>query len=561
MTHQVLARKWRPRTFDEMAGQDHVRRALVNGLGQGRIHHAYLFTGTRGVGKTTAARILAKCLNCETEGVTAHPCGHCHACTAIDEGRFVDLLEVDAASRTKVEDTRELLDNVQYAPSRARYKIYLVDEVHMLSGHSFNALLKTLEEPPEHVKFLLATTDPHKLPVTILSRCLQFNLKHLPSSLIAEHLRGILEAEGMEAEGAAVRRLARAADGSVRDALSLTDQALAFSGSNGVSDDAVRDMLGAMDQDHVFGLLEAAAAGDGETLLATVARMSEHACDFSEALAEILAVLHQIAVAQSAPSGLDPEAPEREQILRLAEGLAPETCQLFYQIGVQGRSDLGMAPDPRTGFEMTLLRMLAFRPAEDADAADNGPNSARPAPSGPAASGSGPTDAPPGADPGSHVPDQAAREPAPDAATATAADGNPASMASSGGEVAWSAIVAGLQLSGMARGLAEHCFVIEWRDEALRLGLESSYEHLLNQAMQERLAAALRERYGEGLRLGIELCSRADGETPAEVNQRVSAERQAAAERAIAEDPQVNALREAFDAEVAPGSVRPRDDQ
>lgn len=571
MTHQVLARKWRPRTFDEMAGQDHVRRALVNGLGQGRIHHAYLFTGTRGVGKTTAARILAKCLNCETEGVTAHPCGHCAACTAIDEGRFVDLLEVDAASRTKVEDTRELLDNVQYAPSRARYKIYLVDEVHMLSGHSFNALLKTLEEPPEHVKFLLATTDPHKLPVTILSRCLQFNLKHLPSSLIAEHLQDILEAEGIEAEAGAVRRLARAAEGSVRDALSLTDQALAFSGGAGVSDDAVRDMLGAMDQDHIFGLIEAAAAGDGEGLLATVARLSEHACDFNDALAEILSALHQIAIAQTAPDGLDPEAPERERIRALAQRLSPEACQLFYQIGVQGRGDLGMAPDPRTGFEMTLLRMLAFRPADEADGGEAGAQGPEP-PRGPdpgvvpesgAASGSQ-------ADSGPHPPlDQPPAPPeeppleTPEAhasrGTDSVAEEAPSSAASAEATT-WSEIVAGLELTGMARGLAEHCFLLDWQDDSLRLGLESTHDHLLNQAMQERLAAALRARYGEGLRLRIELCSQAQAETPAEVNERVSAERQAAAERAIAEDPQVNALREAFDAEVAPGSVRPRDD-
>jgi DNA polymerase-3 subunit gamma/tau len=549
MTHQVLARKWRPRTFDELAGQDHVRRALVNGLDNGRIHHAYLFTGTRGVGKTTVARILAKCLNCETNGVSSLPCGQCHACTAIDDGRFVDLIEVDAASRTKVEDTRELLDNVQYAPSQARYKIYIVDEVHMLSGHSFNALLKTLEEPPDHVKFLLATTDPHKLPVTILSRCLQFNLKHLPVTLIAEHLRGILEAEGMTADEAAIKRLAQAADGSVRDGLSLLDQALAFGGGDQLADEAVRDMLGSMDQGQLFALLEAAAQGDGGALLAAVSRMAEHACDFSEALSDMLGILHQVAVAQTAPEALDPEAPAHDRIRELASTVSPEACQLFYDIGVQGRRDLNMAPDSRTGFEMTVLRMLAFRPADEDDAAAPPAGGAAPdAPAGVATTGAA------GAEDGGGQTSTAslqAGDPEPEVATAA-----PESHA----DAPWSQVVSQLRLSGMARGLADHCFVIEWQDDRVKLGLASSHEHLLNQSMQERLEAALRSYYGQGLRLTIELREQADVETPAAVNERVSAERQAAAERAINEDPQVNALKEAFDAEVAPDSVRPRDE-
>ncbi len=550
MTHQVLARKWRPRTFDELAGQDHVRRALVNGLDHGRIHHAYLFTGTRGVGKTTLARILAKCLNCEANGISSLPCGQCHACTAIDDGRFVDLIEVDAASRTKVEDTRELLDNVQYAPSQARYKIYIVDEVHMLSGHSFNALLKTLEEPPDHVKFLLATTDPHKLPVTILSRCLQFNLKHLPVTLIASQLQGIIEAEGMAADEAAVRRLARAADGSVRDGLSLLDQALAFGGGQRLADEAVRDMLGTMDQGQLFALLEAAAGGDGPALLAAVSRMAEHACDFSEALSDMLSILHQVAVAQTAPEALDPEAPEHDRIRQLAATISPEACQLFYDIAVQGRRDLALAPDPRTGFEMTVLRLLAFRPAEAEDGAalPTSGATAGDAPAADPATDAAGLDDRSGEATADQTDDDEARPPDPAAAPETPA------------ELPWSQVVAKLELTGMARGLADHCFVIEWQGERVTLGLASSHEHLLNQSMQERLEAALRAYYGDGLQLAIELRDQAEVETPAVVNERVSAERQAAAERAINEDPQVNAIKEAFDAEVAPASVRPRDE-
>jgi len=552
MTHQVLARKWRPRTFEELAGQDHVRRALVNGLEQGRIHHAYLFTGTRGVGKTTAARILAKCLNCEPSGITSRPCGECDACRAIDEGRFVDLIEVDAASRTKVEDTRELLDNVQYAPSRARFKIYIVDEVHMLSGHSFNALLKTLEEPPDHVKFLLATTDPQKLPVTILSRCLQFNLKHLPTSAIADHLHGIIAAEGLSADTGALRRLAHAAEGSVRDGLSLLDQALAYGGGDGLREDAVRDMLGTMDQAQVFELIEAAAMGDGEALLSAVARLAEHANDFGNVLAEILAVLHQIAVVQTVPEGADPEMPEEERIRGLAGRISPEACQLFYQIGVQGRRDLAMAPDPRTGFEMTMLRMLAFRPADDEDGAQvSGPPTNR-SPGGGGADDSGDAGATQAPSVASAQPEASESE---DPTSAALAETDPDDK---GTEPSWSAVVSNLPLAGMAQGLAAHCFVVDWQPGWIKLGLESDYQHLLNQAMQDRLQAALQQRYGDELRLTIELRAAVEAETPAEVYERVRGERQAAAEQAIAEDPQINAICEAFDAEVAPGSVRPQ---
>ncbi|NIB44425.1 DNA polymerase III subunit gamma/tau [Pseudomaricurvus alkylphenolicus] len=360
MSYQVLARKWRPRTFRELVGQQHVLQALVNALDHNRLHHAYLFTGTRGVGKTTIARILAKCLNCET-GVSSEPCGQCPACVEINEGRFVDLIEVDAASRTKVEDTRELLENVQYAPTRGRYKVYLIDEVHMLSSHSFNALLKTLEEPPPHVKFLLATTDPQKLPVTILSRCLQFHLKNMDPERIVGHLQNVLEQEMVPFEEAALWQLGRAADGSMRDAMSLTDQAIAFGGGK-VADAEVSAMLGTIDQNLVFQVLEALASGQGPQVLQAVEQLSEHAPDYGSALADLLSVLHRIAIAQALPEAVDNSRGDRDHILQLAQQLPAEDVQLFYQTALLGRRDLPMSPDPRAGFEMVLLRMLAFRP-------------------------------------------------------------------------------------------------------------------------------------------------------------------------------------------------------
>lgn len=360
MSYQVLARKWRPRIFREMVGQEHVLQALINALDHNRLHHAYLFTGTRGVGKTTIARILAKCLNCET-GVSSEPCGQCSSCREIAEGRFVDLIEVDAASRTKVEDTRELLENVQYAPTRGRYKVYLIDEVHMLSNSSFNALLKTLEEPPPHVKFLLATTDPQKLPMTILSRCLQFNLKNMNPERIVQHLKFVLGEELVPFEEAALWHLGRAADGSMRDAMSLTDQAIAY-GSGKITEVEVSTMLGTIDQTAVYDIVNALASLDGRAVLAAVERMSEQAPDYANALAEMLAVLHRIAIAQALPEAVDNSHGDRERIMQLAQQLPSEDVQLFYQTALLGRRDLPLAPDSRAGFEMVLLRMLAFKP-------------------------------------------------------------------------------------------------------------------------------------------------------------------------------------------------------
>ncbi|MFZ5561941.1 MAG: DNA polymerase III subunit gamma/tau, partial [Pseudomonadota bacterium] len=360
MSYQVLARKYRPRSFRELVGQEHVARALINALDQDRLHHAYLFTGTRGVGKTTIARILARCLNCET-GVSSEPCGVCGSCREIDEGRFVDLIEVDAASRTKVEDTRELLENVQYAPTRGRYKVYLIDEVHMLSNSSFNALLKTLEEPPPHVKFLLATTDPQKLPVTVLSRCLQFALKAMSPERVAEHLAAVLQKELVDFEEAALWELGRAADGSMRDALSLTDQAIAF-GNGKLTTAEVRSMLGSIDRDLVFRVLEAVNSGDAAAVLDVCAQLAEQSVDFAGALAELVSVLHRVALAQMLPDAVDNALGDRERVLAVAGAMTAEDTQLYYQIALHGRRDLPWAADLRSGFEMTLLRMLAFRP-------------------------------------------------------------------------------------------------------------------------------------------------------------------------------------------------------
>ncbi len=377
MSYQVLARKYRPRSFRELVGQEHVARALINALDQDRLHHAYLFTGTRGVGKTTIARILAKCLNCET-GVSSEPCGVCSTCREVDEGRFVDLIEVDAASRTKVEDTRELLDNVQYAPTRGRYKVYLIDEVHMLSGHSFNALLKTLEEPPPHVKFLLATTDPQKLPVTILSRCLQFALKAMSPERVVEHLHAVLQKEMVTFDESALWELGRAANGSMRDALSLTDQAIAFgNGKLGTAD--VRSMLGSIDRDLVFRVLDALNSGDAAAVLDVCGQLAEQSVDFAGALGELISTLHRVALAQMLPDAVDNALGDRDRVLAVAQTMTAEDAQLYYQIALHGRRDMPWAADLRSGFDMTLLRMLTFRPLPTAPDAAQGAGARAPA--------------------------------------------------------------------------------------------------------------------------------------------------------------------------------------
>ncbi|HEV8079033.1 MAG TPA: DNA polymerase III subunit gamma/tau, partial [Marinobacter sp.] len=360
MSYQVLARKWRPRTFEDMVGQEHVLQALIHALESQRLHHAYLFTGTRGVGKTTIGRLLARCLNCET-GITAKPCGVCGSCREIQEGRFVDLIEIDAASRTGVDDMRELTDNVQYSPSRGRFKVYLIDEVHMLTNQSFNAFLKTLEEPPEHVKFLLATTDPQKLPVTVLSRCLQFNLKRMTPEHIAGHLNHVLTAEKIPFEEPALWLLARAADGSMRDALSLTDQAIAF-GNQQLAASDVSSMLGTINQRDIESLVGTLVGRDGPALLTEISRIADFAPDYGVILADLLSLFHRVTMEQVVPGSADNALGDAHQIQALAKKLSAEDAQLFYQVALMGRKDLAITPDARMGFEMTLLRMLAFRP-------------------------------------------------------------------------------------------------------------------------------------------------------------------------------------------------------
>jgi DNA polymerase-3 subunit gamma/tau len=540
MSYQVLARKWRPRRFADLVGQAHVARALINGLDHDRLHHAFLFTGTRGVGKTTIARILAKSLNCET-GVSSQPCGTCQSCREVDEGRFVDLIEVDAASRTKVDDTRELLDNVQYAPTRGRYKVYLIDEVHMLSGHSFNALLKTLEEPPPHVKFLLATTDPQKLPVTVLSRCLQFHLKRLSPEQIATQLEKILAAEGIAFDAASLKLLARSADGSMRDALSLLDQAIAFGGGK-VSEAEVREMLGSIDNSVIEAILEGLAQADASGLLTAAADANEHNADPEGVLNDLLLALHRLALLQAAPEA-EIDTDHAEVLRNYAGRLTPEDVQLFYQIGLHGRRDIALAPDARSGLEMTLLRMLAFRPAAPTAAkraAGNAPV-ARPAVTETASARPASRPAP--------VAEAQVRPPAVVAVTTP-----PAPAASSD---AWSEIVARLGLTGLTRELANHC-VLDSRDgDVLRLTLDQTSAHLLNKEREAVFTQALTAQYGRPVQLRITPGS-PQVETPARERQRTQSERQQAAVEAIMSDPNVQALQENFSAKVDAGTIRPK---
>jgi DNA polymerase-3 subunit gamma/tau len=530
VSYQVLARKWRPRNFAELVGQEHVVRPLINALDHNRLHHAFLFTGTRGVGKTTIARILAKSLNCET-GITSQPCGKCSACTEVDEGRFVDLIEVDAASRTKVDDTRELLDNVQYAPARGRYKVYLIDEVHMLSGHSFNALLKTLEEPPPHVKFLLATTDPQKLPVTVLSRCLQFNLKRLSAEQIGDQLRKILDAEKVAYDEGSLALLARGADGSLRDGLSLLDQAIAFGGGK-LAEPEVRVMLGTIDQDTLDRVLRALVQGDARILLAAVAEAMDHGTDLEALLDEMLRDLHEIAIAQA-----DATLAVNERVGAHAHSFAPEDVQLYYQIGVLGRRDLAYAPDPRSGVEMTLLRMLAFRPADGQGAAPTKTSTApaRPAPA--AAPIAAPTSVAP-------VPVAVAAS-APAAVSAASALGN------------WNEIAANLKLTGFIRELASHTEVESQDKGVLALVLDEACAGLLNKEREAELKRALEQHLGGPLRLTIRV-GKIGGETLAKERSRVQDERQEAAVQSIQNDPTVRAMQDRFGARVNPNSIRPK---
>ena len=520
----ALARKWRPRTFGEMVGQEHIVRALTNALSQNRLHHAYLMTGTRGVGKTTLARVMAKALNCET-GVSATPCGRCAACTEIDAGRFVDLIELDAASNTQVDQLRELLDNALYAPTRGRFKVYIIDEVHMLSRSAFNAMLKTLEEPPQHVKFILATTDPQKVPVTVLSRCLQFNLKQIPQPQIREQLARVLEHEGIAFEGAALGLLARSAHGSMRDGLSLLDQAIAH-GAGRVDEASVRAMLGTIAQDTLFRVLDALAAGDGAALIRLADEMQALSLSFEAALQDLASLLHRLALAQRLPDVLPVEEPERERMLAMAARLSAEDLQLHYQIALHARADLHLAPDEYAGFTMALLRMLAFAPA------GGGEGTAEQAPArttravGAAMSAAAP-----------------ATRPVPEAVGALAIPD-------------WRELVAQLKVGGMARMLAQHCELAGLSQDRIELRVPEVHRHLLDKPYRDKLHGALEEHFRRRLRVDI-VAGEASGMTPAEQEDRERQARMRDAVQAIDRDPFVRDLVETFDARVVDGSVQP----
>jgi len=558
MSYQVLARKWRPRKFAELVGQEHVVRALTNALDTGRMHHAYLFTGTRGVGKTTIARIFAKSLNCE-RGESADPCGECSVCTAVDAGRFVDLLEIDAASNTGVDDVREVIENAQYAPSRGRFKVYLVDEVHMLSKPAFNALLKTLEEPPPHVKFLLATTDPQKLPVTVLSRCLKFNLKRLLPEQITGQMRHILGAEGIEFEDAAIAELARGADGSLRDGLSLLDQAIAYGGGALKADD-VRAMLGSVARGQVLGLLQALAAGQGEALMLECARIASYSPDFGGVLDDVAAMLHRIQLMQLVP-GYQPEGEDgaSEEVAALARQFAPEDVQLYYQIATTGRRDLPMAPDARTGFEMAVLRMLAFRPGEagDAPAVRSVPARATPATASVSSAVRPSSERP--ASPAPAVASPAA------AVERSPAVGKPAASPSARRAVAvdarglpdWAALIDQAGLRGPLGQLAQNAALRDRDGQTLTLVLQEAHMHLAVEPMVSQMEERVSDTLGERIRLRFVSDASAATLTPAARAAEARDAAQTRAEQSIEEDPLVQALKRDFGARVVPQSIKP----
>ena len=593
MSYQVLARKWRPHTFKDLVGQEHVVQALVNGLDQDRVHHAFLLTGTRGVGKTTIARILAKCLNCE-KGVSSTPCGECGSCIDVDEGRFVDMLEIDAASKTKVDDTRELLETVQYTPSRGRYKVYIIDEVHMLSGHSFNALLKTLEEPPPHVKFVLATTDPHKLPITILSRCLRFSLTRLLPDQISGHLDKILRAESIKAEESAIMRIARAADGSMRDGLSLLDQAIAYGGGS-LKDSDVASMLGSIDHVHIAAMIDALSCSDAPALMSIVNELVLQSRKLETALDELAEAMHRIALIQAAPDFRDPLRHDWDSLVQRASQISPEDAQLYYQIAITGRRDLGLAPDPRTGLEMTLLRMLAFRPAEAAaggtvvatkpqgagSGAGTPPHTARATQNKPASGGKAAAQAARAAfdalQKSTSVPPKKQPEPgpAPEAEAQAVAEtevqdapelefGLPpgsatgASKADADSEPSrdWSSLQTNLELSGAAREFARNIQLESVDDNHWKFLVPDTLLHLGSKSVVESLQSALSSRLGHPVKLDLHKASE-PLKSVAAAAERAEVKRMTEAERAIEEDPTVQDIKKKFGAKIIPDSIQP----
>jgi len=573
MSYQVLARKWRPRTFSDLVGQEHVVQALVNGLDQDRVHHAFLLTGTRGVGKTTIARILAKCLNCE-KGVSSTPCGECGSCIDLDDGRFVDMLEIDAASKTKVDDTREMLEGVQYTPTRGRYKVYIIDEVHMLSGHSFNALLKTLEEPPPHVKFVLATTDPQKLPVTILSRCLRFSLTRLLPDQISAHLETILQAESIEAEASAIMRIARAADGSMRDGLSLLDQAIAYGGGS-LKDGDVATMLGSIDHVHIAAIIDALSNADANVLLEIVNELSLQSRNLETVLDELAEAMHRIALIQAAPDFRDPERADWDSLVERAGQISPEDAQLYYQIAITGRRDLAIAPDPRTGLEMTLLRMLAFRPAQSQS---GGSSASKKAPLAQPGSTAAVQATESNAVPGNGNAAQAARA-AFDALTGSKSDNMtkssapalvvkaktieaetknvvaPADNAVESG-TDWTSLQASLKLSGAARELARNLQLESSENNRWRFLVPDTLQHLGSKSVVQSLQTALSDRLGHAVMLDLHTATK-PLQSVAAAAEAVEVSRMSEAERSISEDPTVKQIREKFGAKIVPDSVQP----
>jgi DNA polymerase III subunit gamma/tau len=561
MSHQVLARKWRPKSFETLVGQPHVVRALSNALDQKRIHHAYLFTGTRGVGKTTLARIIAKSLNCET-GITAKPCGVCHACTEIDKGRFVDLLEVDAASNTQVDAMRELLENAQYAPTVGRFKVYIIDEVHMLSKSAFNAMLKTLEEPPEHVKFILATTDPQKVPVTVLSRCLQFNLRQIASATILEHLKHILEQENIPYEIPGLQLIARAAEGSMRDALSLTDQAIAY-GNQAINEADVRGMLGAIDQTYLIEIIQAIVEENGVKLIEVAKDMEARSISFEAALNDLAKLLHQVAIAQAVPNSISHDLPEKDALLDLAQTISADKLQLYYQIALLGGRDISLAPDEYAGFTMSLLRMLAFSPTESISAQKKNNITT--------------------------VQNSLAKQSATTALENAASNQNinnrnqsnlsevdkidtnnldstivdkPQIRVKDTNDVAsrafdgnWRNLIENHLKLGIARALAQNCEMCAYDDNSITLRVAEQQKHLVSATYKEKLSTAINTHFGQNIQLNFTIESEAN--TPAKQQAEEKAVVQSTAEEAIMNDQFVQALIQNFDAKIIPNSIKP----
>ena len=591
MSYKVLARKWRPGSFTDVVGQQHILQSLSHALDSDRLHHALLFTGTRGVGKTTIARILAKALNCE-EGISSTPCGKCASCMAVDEGRFIDLIEVDAASRTKVDDTRELLDNVQYLPTSGRYKVYLIDEVHMLSRSSFNALLKTLEEPPDHVKFLLATTDPQKLPVTVLSRCLQFNLKRLDPDQIKSQLVRILESEKIESENEALDLLARSADGSMRDGLSLLDQAIAFGAGKVVKDD-VRKMLGSIEQQYIHALIESLANNDTEAMFQAIDDAADRSPDFIMVLDEMIGSFYQLSLAQMAPVIIEQRSFDRQWLEQTSNKFSAEQLQLNYQICLTGKRDLPLAPDSRTGFEMLMLRLLAFRPDTSAQPEDRSGSQAEKKPFVPdisraqqridqpvtdqnmaasetedknytstkrntgypqAGSDSTYPERHPQAEPAK--PGLAGNNPAISEPSPASVNPEKLSVSDSSGKMNWSVLVESLPVTGLTKQLALHMAPSLWDEAHLELLVDVEQEAIHSATREKELISVLQENLGENIKISIRI-DHPLAETPAQQKQRQAREKQQAAEESIMSDPSVAKMVDAFGASVAPGSIRP----